>query len=117
MENNLSDIISFDILLKSAGTGRFPHVGNIDLFRPPPGNIEKCHRWLASKGVTCHPTEFGLVCGAPAGLFEILFSTKVKRNISGSGTPSWECISPPRLPPEIEEYVEQITISAPPEWH
>ena len=116
MDEDHLNIIGFDILLKAPGSGKTPHVGNIDQFKPPPENIVKCHRWLASKGVTCHSTDFGLACSVPAELFEKLFSTKVKRSKSASGAPSWSCSSPPKAPRDIEEFVDQISISAPPEF-
>ena len=112
-----SNIIGFDILLKAPASGRTAHVENIDQFKPPPENIVKCQRWLAARGVTCHSTDFGLVCSAPAELFENLFSTKVKRSSNAPGVPIWHCLSPPKAPSEIEEYVDQISISAPPEFY
>jgi len=116
MDKDPSHIIGFDILLKAPGSGKTPHVGHIDQFKPPPENIVKCHRWLTSKGVTCHSTDFGLACSASAELFEKVFSTKVKRSKSASGVPSLSCSSPPKAPRDIEEYVDQISISAPPEF-
>jgi len=112
-----SNLIGFDILLKAPASGKTAHVGNIDKFKPPPENIVKCHRWLAAKGVTCHATDFGLACQAPAEQFESLFSTKVKRTSSTAGDPGWHCLSPPKAPPEIEAYVDQISIPAPPEFY
>jgi len=117
MENNLLNTIHFDILLRSAGSGKTPDVSNIDQFRPPPENIEKCRCWLASKRITCHSTDFGLACSASVELFETLFSTKVKRSGLGPGMPPWHCSSPPKGPREIEEYIDQISISAPPELY
>ena len=117
MENKRSNIIQFDILLKPAGASKTPHVNNIDQFRPPAENIEICRRWLASKGVMCHSTDFGLACNAPVKLFETLFSTRVKRSKSGPAMPPWHCSSPPESPLEIEEYIDQISISAPPELY
>lgn len=110
-------MIQFDILLKPAGSFDKPHVNNIDLFRPLSENIEKCHRWLSSKGVTCHPTDFGLACSAPAELFESLFSTKVERSELKIVAPPWNCSPPPKAPLEIEEYIDQISIAAIPELY
>jgi hypothetical protein len=112
-----SNIIGFDILLKAPGSGKMPHVDNIDQFKPPPENIIKCHRWLASRGVKCHSTAFGLACKASAELFEILFSTKVKLSESESGAPCWHSLSLPKAPREIEQYIDQISITAPPEFY
>lgn len=117
MEKRDLNVINFDILLKPAGSNKIPLVDNIDQFRPPAENIEKCRRWLTSKGVTCHSTDFGLACSTPLETFEILFDTKVEHSRSGPGMPSWRCSSPPKAPPEIEEHIDQITISAPPELY
>ncbi|MHC4558229.1 MAG: hypothetical protein ACYTFW_14085 [Planctomycetota bacterium] len=117
MEKRPSNIIEFDILLKAPGSDKTPHVDNIDQFKPLSENIVKCHRWLESKGVTCQSTDFGLVCSAPAELFEVLFSTKIKRTSSAPGVPCWHCSSAPEAPCEIKQYVDQISISASPELY
>ena len=117
MDEDHLNIIGFDILLKAPASGKTPHIDNIDQFKPPQENIVKCHRWLAAKGVTCHSTDFGLACKAPVALFETLFSTKVNRGNSAPGEPNWHCLSPPKAPREIEEYVDQISIPAPPEFY
>lgn len=117
MNEKQSNIVGFDILLRAPASGKTPSLENIDRFKPPPENIEKCHQWLASKGVTCHPTEFGLACSAPAEVFESLFNTKVKRGKSAPGVPPWHCSTPPKPPHEIEEYVDQISIPAPPKFY
>ena len=116
MDKGPSNIVGFDILMRAPASGKTPNIDNIDQFKPPPENIVKCHRWLASRGVTCHPTDFGFACSAPVDIFETLFHTKVKRSKSAPGVPSWSCSPPPKAPHEIEEYVDQITIPAPPEF-
>jgi hypothetical protein len=117
MDKNPSNTVGFDILLKAPASDRTPHIDNIAQFKPPPENIVRCRRWLASRGVTCHSTDFGLACSATTKLFEILFSTKVKRSKSAPGVPCWHCSSPPKAPREIEEYIDQISISVPPEFY
>lgn len=117
MEKSPSNMVEFDILLKAPGSDKTPHVDNISQFKPPAENIAKCRRWLASRGVTCHSTDFGLACSAPAELFEALFSTKLERSSPAPGVPCWHCSSPLQAPPEIEEYVDQISIPAPPELY
>ena len=66
-------MVEFDILLKAPGSGKTPRVDNIDQFKPPAEDIAKCRRWLASQGVTCHSTDFGLACSATVEIFEALF--------------------------------------------
>ncbi len=115
MEKSPSDIIEFDVLLKPAGSSNTPNIDNIEQFQPSSDDIEKCRRWFISKGVTSHATDFGLACSAPAKLFEDLFQTKVKQSTPAPGTPPWQCSSEPKAPFEIENYIDQISISAPPE--
>ena len=107
--------IDFDILIRSAASGKEVDVSNIQEFRPDPADIEKCRRWLLSKGVTCHPTDFGLVCSTSRESFESLFSTQINRNRPSPGKPIWTCQRDPQPPREIADCIEQITISAPPE--
>ena len=109
------NIIKFDILMKPAGSPSTPNVENIETFKPDAENIEKCRRWLASKDVTCYSTDFGLACTASVEVFELVFSTKVKPGGLGAGMPRWSCSPPPTSPCEIEEYIDQISITAPPE--
>jgi len=116
METNEAPLVPFDILLRSAGAGKLPTAQNIDQFKPPAGDIEKCRRWLIAKGVTCHPTEFGLACEATPALFGLLFSTEVEYDESTGDLIRWRCSRPPRPPQELESYIQQITITAPPEF-
>ncbi len=116
MKNNRSNMIQFDILLRSAASGEIPDISNIGQFRADLEDIEKCRRWLASKGITCYSTAFGLACSAPVALFETLFCTKVQHGDLTPGMPPGRCSSPPKAPPEIEKYVDQISISAQPEF-
>lgn len=115
MANGPSEHIEFDILIQASGSGGVPHVTTIESFQPASETIEKCHRWLAARGVTCHPTHFGLSCSAPRGLFESLFSTQLEPTEGGPGKPEWQSDKEPQPPSEIAKDIYQITISAPPE--
>jgi hypothetical protein len=115
MSNTDSGRIDFEILLRSPGSKRTPHVDTIDQFRPDVEAVEYCRRWLSDKGVTCYPTEFGLVCSASKELFESLFSTKIEPVRQMPGKPPWRFLSGPKPPSEIAHYIEQIEIPAPPE--
>jgi hypothetical protein len=117
MGKSRSETVEVDILLKAPASGKTPSVQNIEQFKPPPEDIAKCLRWLASQGVTCHSTDFGLACSAPVETFEALFSTTLERTGAAPGKPCWACSSPPQAPREIERYVDQISISAPPELY
>ena len=115
MAQRPSQTVQFDILLKSAGSGQTPNLDNIDRFRVAPEEVEKCRRWLATRGVDCHATDSGLVCSTTVEIFETLFATKLQPGTKTPGTPPWRCAPPPQSPADIQEYVEQITIAAPPE--
>jgi hypothetical protein len=115
MATNKTDIIEFNILVGAEGAGTKPDLSNLDRFRPDPADIERCRRWLAGNGVTCYTTEFGLACSAPCNLFESLFSTEVRRSKRVPGKPPWKMLTKPVPPPEIADYIEDVTISAPPE--
>lgn len=115
MARNKSDNIEFDILVRAEASGETPDVSNIHRFRPDPEDVEKCRRWLAGKGVSCHTSEFGLACSASRQLFESLFSTKVEPLEQGPGKPPWRLLNDPEPPAEIADYVEDVTIAVPPE--
>ncbi len=109
------DKVKFNILIRSSGDS-FPHVSTIKQFRPSPGIIEKCRILLAKKGVVCNNTDFGLSCSTSRELFESLFSTQLLPSDLKPGIPPWRCTKEPQPPKEIAQHVEQITISAPPEY-
>jgi len=115
MAPNTSDKIEFDVLVRSEAYSETPDVNNIDLFRPEPGDIEKCRQWLVGKGAACYPTEFGLACSASRELFESLFSTRFEPFEQRAGKPQWRLRRDPKPPAEIAEYIKEITLSVPPE--
>ena len=107
--------VSFDVLLRSPGSGRAPSVTNIDQFRPPSDAIEKVLRFLIAKGMVCHSTDFGLACTAPRTLFESLFSVRLQSVDAQPGMPAWQISGTPKLPREIADLIEQFTIATSPE--
>jgi hypothetical protein len=115
MAQDKADVIEFDILIRSEGSGETPDVNNLDRFRPDHEDIENCRLWLDSRGVVCHKTEFGLACSTSLPNFESLFSTQATRSSQNSGKPGWHLSDDPVPPREIAEYIEDITIWASPE--
>lgn len=113
---NRTGNLSFDVLLRSLGTGRRPTLKNIDDFRAPAEKIEKCKRFLVGRGVTCHVTPFGLGCSAPVETFETLFKVKLKAGGPVRGAPVFQIEGTIRTPQEIEELVEQVTLTVEPEF-
>ncbi|MDH3889448.1 MAG: hypothetical protein OEV49_00045 [candidate division Zixibacteria bacterium] len=107
--------VQFDLTVKAPGSGQDASLATIDQHRPSSEHIERCRRWLASLGVECHATAFGLAGKAAKPLFESIFSCALRRIDAGPGRPLWEASSPPQAPPEIEQFVHQITIGAEPE--
>lgn len=108
--------VNFDILIRSSASGGEPHLDTIRRFRPKAEDIKKCRRQLSGEGVQCHATDFGLVCTVTREIFESLFSTQLEANEPRPGLPPWRCLGDPHPPPEIAHLIEQITISAPPEF-
>ena len=115
MARNKSDIIKFDILVRAETSGESLDVSNIARFRPDPEDVENCRRWLVSKGVACYTNEFGLSCSVSCHLFESLFSTHVKLSKQRSGKSLWQMLTEPVPPPEIADYIEDVTVSIPPD--
>jgi hypothetical protein len=106
--------VAFEILLRSAGSGRRPTVRNIDQFRPDPESLELVRRWLIARGVDAHATEFGIACSAPPALFEKIFAARPLP--AGPASPEWRLDGSIRIPAEIAAHVEDVTLSQRPEW-
>ena len=116
MASNSVDQVSFDLLLRTAGSGRIPTVENIHEFHAPAEEIEKCRRWFASQGITCHATQFGLACTATRESFESIFSVRLTPTQGGPGAHSHQMSEEAKPPPELADLIDQITLSAPPEF-
>ncbi len=117
MTTSEAERVVFEILLRAPGSGGIPSLDTIAQHRPDPGAIEVCRRVLAAGGVTCHPTDFGLVCDAPREVFESLFRVKLGRiHDRQPARPAWVVEEEPRPPEAIASYVDQVTISSEPEF-
>ena len=103
--------VTFEVQLRTAGTGRIPTPQTIDQFRVDPEAAERCRRWLHGRGVTAHATDFSLACSAPPMVFESLFKVKLK-----SAGPGWQMDGPIHVPEEIAPMVEDVTIPPAPEF-
>ncbi|MGH0037255.1 MAG: hypothetical protein ACQGVK_19695 [Myxococcota bacterium] len=115
-EPSSPDRVRFDVLLRAPGSGREASVGTIADHRVDPDAIERCRRVLADRGVTCHPTDFGLVCDASKVVFEGTFGVELARSAEGhTGRPAWAMLGVPAPPESIADLVDQITIAAEPE--
>ena len=114
-ETSEFDIVNINIILKSGSPETDIHVNTIKNFIPDSGDLERCRRYLISRGVTCHPTSFGLACSAPKEVIEKVFKTKLKTNENESISSMRQFLIKPEIPVEIEKYVEQITLEIPPE--
>lgn len=110
-----TDMLSFDVLLRGGEAEEVvPAASTIDQLRPPPGAIERCYRWFAERGVTCHRTDFGLACQATVALFEKLFGVKVRSATSPNGQRTFTMDGQPGVPSELSDMIEQVTIARPP---
>ena len=109
------EVLKFDVLVRSEGaaTDTLPSLRTLDELRPSPESIERCLRWFAVQGVTCHRTDFGLACEAAISTFKEAFGEDaLQRDPAGD----WQVAATMNLPPEVSDLVAQITISHPPEW-
>ena len=110
-------VVGFDVLLRTQRGGQQPHLETIGNFRPDPDAVERCRKWLVAHGVTCTPANFSLACSAPGQLFASLFGVQVLPNPqNGPGKPAVLLKGTIRLPSEIAEWVDQVTLTAPPEF-
>jgi hypothetical protein len=109
-------VIRFDVLLRSAGTGRSPTTHNIADFRPADEAIERCRRWLSARGVEVHSATFSLACAAPVALFESLFDVKVVPIPPAPGCAPWCLQGGIRIPAEVATLVEDVTLTPTPEF-
>lgn len=105
--------VEFEILLRSAGSGRIPTTRNVEEFRPDAETIELVLRWLQSRGVEARPTGFSLACSAPPAVFQALFGAKPIAPYRKDE--SWRLDGPVRVPAELADAIEDVTLSRRPE--
>ncbi len=105
----------FDILLLSAGSGQLPHSENVQDFYAAAGDIERCRRWFAERGMILHATAFGLSGSAPRELFETIFAAKLEPIESMPGQPGYRILVEPKPPTELAALIDQVSIAAAPE--
>jgi len=110
------ETVSFDILLRSPASGEEPDITTLDRFRPIPEDVSRCRRWLEANKVIAHSTEFGLSCSTSRKQFEYLFRVALEPASDGPGKPRFEMSARPEPPQEIAAIVDQITLSATPEF-
>lgn len=96
----MSGSIYLDVLVRAHDSPERITVENIGRARPDPDVVERCRRWLAARGLECHATDFGVVCKG--------HREQVAR-VFGSATA-------PRPPAEIARFVEQVSVTPPPEF-
>ena len=103
------DGVMFDILLRSAGSGRLPDVHNVGEFYADAADIESCRKWFAERGIDVHATAFGLSGSAPREVFEDVFAARLERGDSG-----YIVLVEPVVPAELEALIDQVTVAASP---
>lgn len=107
-------VVEFEVLVRGPSAGAPPSVETVEGLRPRPADLERCRRYLADRGVTCHATDFGLACSAPRRLVEALLGSQLEPVESTTGPP-WRFVGAPRAPDDIAELVEQVSLVARPE--
>ena len=110
------DRVEIEVLLKPAGAGFVDRVGGAATRRPDPGDVERCRRWFANRGLSAHATDFGVVCSGPKAAIEEIFGVKLLAADAGFGMPPF--IAEPALAPpaELAELIEAVTIPGRPEF-
>ncbi len=107
--------VAFEVVLRTAGSGRTPTLRTIDSFRPDPEGIESGRRWLQAHGVSAHATAFSLACSAPPAVFETLFGVKLVALKKVTAGVPWRIEGTVQVPDEIAGLVEDIMLSRAPE--
>ncbi len=116
-DNESVNDVAFDILLKADAAPDTASLATIEALRPEPEEIERCRRWLVTRGVNAHSSGFGISCTAPAPVFEALFNVKVEFCDPLPGQSSYRIVDgSPDLPKEIADMVDQVTLSVTPEF-
>ena len=102
--------VEIEVLLKPPRAGDVPHIGAMAEFKPDPGDIERCRRWFAARGLTAHATDFGLVCSGPKPLVEELFQTRLITTEGQPGAPPFAPEGALQAPAELADLIENITL-------
>lgn len=111
-----SSTVAFEVLLRSKGSGRSATSRNVEQFRADPEAAERVRRWLHAHGVTAHATDFSIACTAPPKIFESLFGVELRPIKGPKKVPRWSVDGQIRIPEEIAEFVENVTLSMMPEF-
>lgn len=109
------DVVAFDVLLK-ASTEAEPNLATVPALRVSPEVVNRCRLWFGRRGVEVYSTDFGLACRAPRSVFESLFGVHLERTEESPGMPNFAIKGSIRMPSEIAEFVDQITLTASPEF-
>lgn len=104
------DEIEVEVLLKPPRAGRIPDVATIAELKPDPGDIERCRRWFAARGLAAHATDFGLVCSGPKARVEELFGARLVAANGPPGEPPYAPESELRPPAELADLIESVTL-------
>ncbi len=110
------DRVEVEILLKPAGGEMPAHVGAISTQRPDPGNVERCRRWFAAKGLDAYATDFSVVCSGPKTLIEEVFGVKLTATDGRPGTPPFWAEPGIAPPADLAELIESVALPGRPDF-
>ena len=110
------DRVEIEILLKPAGSGGPADIRTLSALKPDPGEIERCRRWFAERGLTAHSTDFGLVCAGSKADVEATFSVKLVAASGLPGTPPLTAQGAFTAPAELADVIDSITLPGRPEF-
>ena len=110
------DRVEIEILLKPAGSGGPADIRTVSALKPDPGEIERCRRWFAERGLTARSTDFGLVCAGPKAVVEATFGVKLVAAGGPPGTPPFSTQGAFAAPAELADAIDSITLPGRPEF-
>lgn len=102
--------VEFEVLFQSTSGDQPSAVDNVESARPLAKDLIRCARWLGTRGVETHRTDFSIVGSCERSVFESLFSTYLVC-CKGEGTAQPViCNTPPVVPEALRDCVASIEI-------
>lgn len=111
-----NDRIEVEILVKPAGAGERARADADSGGRPSPGDLERCRRWFAEKGLVSYSSDFSVVCTGQKELIEKIFQTTLTTRAGQPGKSSISAKPSPTPPAELANLIESICFPVRPEF-
>jgi hypothetical protein len=108
-------LVQFDVLLRTEASNTPATLNNIEAFRPDAGDLQICLKWFQQQGMRVYATDFGLAGEATPQAFEALFQVKLAPAAAEDPGPPGRISGDLQVPTPIKAYIDQISLSQPPE--